>query len=154
VAIAQLAMLGLGAVVFLRWFHRAYANLRPLGAEPRHRSGWAVGHWFVPILNLFRPKQIADEIWQGSEPQRDERPPRLLSWWWAALIAAGVLAQAASRVDASAEAIGDFRTASWLFVLSDAGGVAPGLLALAVVSRTTARQEAAARRLATGIDEL
>jgi hypothetical protein len=43
VAMAQLTMLVVGAVFFLRWVYRAHANLRPLGAEPRHSSGWAVG---------------------------------------------------------------------------------------------------------------
>ena len=43
VAMAQLAMFVVGAVFFLRWFYQAYANLRSLGAVPRHSSGWAVG---------------------------------------------------------------------------------------------------------------
>ena len=48
---------------FLVWFHRAYTNLHSLGMEPlRLRAGWAVGGWFVPILNLVRPKQIMSDI--------------------------------------------------------------------------------------------
>ena len=31
-------------------------------------AGWAIGPWFVPILNLFRPWQIAVETWEGSDP--------------------------------------------------------------------------------------
>ena len=33
----------------------------------RYGNGWAIGAWFVPILSLVRPKQMANEIWRGSE---------------------------------------------------------------------------------------
>ncbi|MBM3996772.1 MAG: DUF4328 domain-containing protein [Planctomycetes bacterium] len=29
-----------------------------------YTSGWAVRCWFVPILNFYRPVQIAQEIWR------------------------------------------------------------------------------------------
>jgi Domain of unknown function (DUF4328) len=56
-------------VVYLVWFSRAYKNLTSLGAtDLRYGSGWAIGAWFVPILNLWRPKQIANDIWRASDP--------------------------------------------------------------------------------------
>jgi hypothetical protein len=63
-------VLGLAtAAVFLAWFHRGYRNLRSIGTTaPRFGTGWAVGGWFVPFLNLVRPKQIADELWRASRP--------------------------------------------------------------------------------------
>lgn len=62
----------LGTVVaFLVWFRRAYRNLPALGAESlRFSSGWAVGAWFVPFLNLVRPKQLADETSGGPATRR------------------------------------------------------------------------------------
>jgi hypothetical protein len=66
----------IGAVIFLFWFHRAYANLDALGARRRHGKGWSIGGWFVPILNLFRPKQIVNDIWRGSSEAEDWRIPR------------------------------------------------------------------------------
>lgn len=57
------------AIIFMTWFHRAYANLEPLGNPSlTFTPGWAVGCWFVPILNLYRPLQIAQEIWGKSDP--------------------------------------------------------------------------------------
>jgi hypothetical protein len=76
VAVAQLAALVVGAIFFLRWFQRAYANLRPLGAEPKHSSGWAIGYWFIPILNFFRPVQMAGEIARGSDTHAGRGRPR------------------------------------------------------------------------------
>jgi hypothetical protein len=58
-----------------RLFRRAYRNLPALGAEsPRFSSGWAVGAWFVPFLNLVRPKQIMDDIWRASDPALPAHP--------------------------------------------------------------------------------
>ena len=37
-------------VLFLRWFHRAHANLPALGATTRFKPWWAIVGWFVPIL--------------------------------------------------------------------------------------------------------
>ncbi len=82
-----------------RGFLRAYANGPALGLhDPRFGKGWAIGAWFVPILNLFRPKQIANDIWRGSDSALPahasdswyNRPtPVLLAWWWAASSSAG-----------------------------------------------------------------
>src|SRR6476469_8990659 len=45
--------------LFLRWFHAAYRNLKALGQPNlRFTTGWAIGGWFVPFINLWRPKQI------------------------------------------------------------------------------------------------
>lgn len=67
---AQLATFVVAAILFIRWFHASYRNLRSLGTpESRFKPGWAIGVWFVPILNLWRPKQIADEIWNAGDPE-------------------------------------------------------------------------------------
>jgi hypothetical protein len=56
------------AIVFLVWLSRAYKNLRPLGVEPQYSTGWVIGSWFVPLLNLVRPFQIVKELWLESDP--------------------------------------------------------------------------------------
>ena len=48
--------------VFIVWTRRVYRNLAPLGTSPRFRPGWAIGGWFVPVLNLWRPKQILNDV--------------------------------------------------------------------------------------------
>ena len=53
-------------VFFLFWFHRAYRNLPALGGDRRYGTGWAIGSWFVPFLNAWRPKQIVNDIWRES----------------------------------------------------------------------------------------
>ena len=66
-------------VFFIRWFWSAYWNLRLLGQPgARYHPAWAIVSWFVPIFNVWRPKQIANDIWRGSEPERAGDPERRL----------------------------------------------------------------------------
>ena len=57
------------------WMFRAYNNVDAVapGAR-RYDGGWAIGSWFVPILNLFRPKQIINDIWRAATGS-PTRPP-------------------------------------------------------------------------------
>jgi len=94
ILVVQLLVTVVGAVFFIRWFSAAYKNLPSLGAENlRYGPGWAVGSWFVPILNFFRPKEIANDIWRASDPDRPisdrtgwRQAPLtpVLAGWWAA----------------------------------------------------------------------
>jgi hypothetical protein len=113
-------LLYLGTVVaFLVWFRRAYRNLPAFGAESlRFSSGWAVGAWFVPFLNLVRPKQLADDIWRASDPAlppqpgaawKQQRVPALLHWWWALFIATNLLGWASLRLGLQATTPRSFR---------------------------------------------
>jgi amino acid transporter len=65
---ANLIMLVLGMIFFIMWFRRAYYNLHMLPWHTaRHTEGWAAGSWFIPILSLFWPYQIMDDIWKGTQ---------------------------------------------------------------------------------------
>jgi hypothetical protein len=145
------------AVLFVMWFSRAYRNLPRLGVgELRYGPGWAIGAWFVPILNLFRPKQIADDLWRGSDPDlpreagdrwRAGRVPTVFAWWWALWVISYVVDTQSARMVVFPD------TPSELFVgtaLSLAGyvlSIPAGLLAMRVVRLTTERQETRAARL-------
>jgi hypothetical protein len=51
-------------IVFIFWFFCAYSNLHKLIADLKYKAGWAVGSWFVPVLNFFRPYRIMKELYQ------------------------------------------------------------------------------------------
>ncbi|MDJ0381233.1 DUF4328 domain-containing protein [Streptomyces sp. G-G2] len=89
-------LLGTGSV-FIVWFHRARVNgeaFRPdLFAK---RPGWAIGCWFVPVLNFFLPLRIAKEIWEASTQYGPDGSARSVSpapvlLWWATFIGANFL---------------------------------------------------------------
>ena len=161
VAIVQVAAYLTAMVLFIRWFHRAYRNLPALGASGiRFRPGWAIGGWFVPILGLWRPKQIANDIWRASDPDRptgqgmgwqEAAVPTLLGLWWAAFLLENWLGNIAFRLSIrGGDEIPDLERETVVFALSDLVGIAGALLAAEVVRRTTARQEERAARLAGG----
>lgn len=146
------------AVVFIRWFHRAYANLPAVGISGlRHGTAWAIGAWFVPIVSLFWPKQIADEIWRGSDPslEPDQGPswgqgkvPVVVGAWWLAFIASGLLVGAGWELWGGADTYADIKLAAIVEVTGNAIGVLSGALAFVVVDRTSERQQARATRVA------
>jgi hypothetical protein len=97
---------GLAMVVFfLIWFNRAYKNIPHLrGGPTRFTSGWSVGAWFIPILNLIRPKQIADEIWRSGDPEARRADassleiPAFVHWWWGTYVAGAIIVATGSMI--------------------------------------------------------
>jgi hypothetical protein len=57
------------AVAFLVWLHRASSNLRAFRSEPalEFTPGQAVGSFFIPFVNLFRPYAVLREVWRASD---------------------------------------------------------------------------------------
>ena len=144
------------AVAFLMWINRASKNLRPLGAlGQRFSPGWAVGWWFVPIMFFIRPYQVTAEIWNGSDPDALEREflnwkagpvSSLLPWWWALWVASSLIEIIVGfAVEANERSIGILQ----LQLLGNALTICAALLAIAVVWRTTKRQDEKHRRLMT-----
>jgi hypothetical protein len=156
IALLHLLAFVVAAVLFIRWFGRAYRNLPALGVLTlRFRPGWTIWGWFVPVLGLWRPKQIANDIWRGSDPDAPpyqewhEKPvPALFQWWWGVFIVSNILDNVAFRADLRADDISAYREAARAFLAADSAGLIGAILALLVVRSTTARQEARAVRLA------
>ena len=96
-SVIWLIALGAGAIGFLVWWYRAYSNLPGLtGYSRRFGRGWSIGAWFIPILSLFRPKQIGNDIWRGGDPKARGNEQwmslpvnPLVHWWWAIYLLAG-----------------------------------------------------------------
>jgi hypothetical protein len=77
-------------VVWCVWQHHAQANAVVLsGGGTRFTPGWAVGWWFIPIANLWKPFQTVRELWKSSHGGGWQTVATwsLLGWWWATWIA-------------------------------------------------------------------
>ena len=149
----QLTLIILTAIIFLLWTHRANKNLSALGAKDlKFTPGWAVGNWFIPILNFFRPAQVMVEIWKASDP-RDEsglewktaNSPPIVNWWWIAYIGSSILGTWTGRIDFSTATLQQIMTTSWLGALSDLASVVAGILAILMVRDIDRRQEEKAK---------
>lgn len=133
--VQAVALIGCVAA-FLLWFSHSYAAL----PQRRWRSGWAVWSWFIPILNLFRPKQIANDLWRagGSE---DVSP--LLHWWWAVWLLSNFLTNSAFRLGIDANTVKEMRAATQMDLAASLATIVAAVLAIAVVRSTTRRLEPA-----------
>jgi hypothetical protein len=148
------------SIAFVAWFFRAYQNIERLGARGlRVKPGWAIGSWFVPILNLFRPKQIMNDIWRASDPAlpaaeargwQHGAVPGLLHWWWAAFLIGGSASNMAGLTIETSATVPAQQSAATLAVFADGGRILAAALAVLVVRAVTSRQEGRATRVAGG----
>jgi hypothetical protein len=155
----QTACYVLCTIAFLAWYGRAYRNLRRLGAGGlRWGNGWAIAYWFIPILNLFRPKQVVNDIWRASDPDgapgtawSDGRVPALVHWWWALWLISSFAERILFRQSMEAgNSPSEFVSLSQTYIVWDLIDVIPAALAFLVVMKITARQEERRRRFERG----
>lgn len=159
----SIVVLLLTAVLFLVWFRRAYRNALyfDTGGRARFKPGWAVGAWFVPFLNLVRPKQIADDIWRTSNPQRpvtdhrwdEEAPSRLVMIWWVAYVVGYVLDRGLSGVIARGTTLPELLNAERVSVVLAIAEIISALLAIAFVAGVRRRQAQRIRALSEYVPE-
>jgi hypothetical protein len=134
------------AVVFIRWMYAAYRNVSVVApGERRYGAGWAIGSWFVPILNLFRPKQMINDIWRaGGRDAQDAQPGWLLVSWWLLFLLSSWIVNAAARSYINAETAEEIKTGTILYFVSDAMSVVCAILAIVIVRQATDRLDAEA----------
>jgi hypothetical protein len=68
-----------------RWIYRTNANAHLLSEEMTISPGWAVGWYFIPVANLWKPFQAMKESWLATHYSGNwhaEPVPSLLGWWW------------------------------------------------------------------------
>lgn len=137
-------------ICFLIWVHRANVNASVLSDEAMEFSpGWAVGWFFVPIANLWKPFHVVKEIYFRSRPPDASAVPSnptLVGAWWALWLTDGFLGQLAFRMNMNAEELDVLIRASKVGMLSDVMGIPEGIVALVLVSRICAMQIARVSR--------
>ena len=146
IGLVQLALTIAAAVVFIRWLHAAYRNLEVVApAEKRYSPGWAIGSWFVPIMNLFRPKQMVNDVWRaGGGDSDDAKPGLLLLGWWLLWLTSSFMVNVAGRSYMNADTPEELRTGTILYFFGDAMQAISAVLAILVVRRGTERLDARA----------
>ena len=155
-SIVSLVALALTGAAFIFWFRRAYVNLPALGARGlRYSNGWTIGAWFVPFLNLVRPKRIADDIWRASDPEAapeqgaawlQQPVSRLITLWWAISIIGRFVAPILLR-GVNTSTPGGLRTHDTYDLIITVIDIAGAVLAALVVREITQRQRARARAI-------
>lgn len=82
-------------ITFYFWVYFMNKNVRALGATGlKYGPAWAVGCFFVPFVNLWKPFQMMEELWKGSQNPKAWREigkPSILGFWWASWIFSSIL---------------------------------------------------------------
>jgi len=148
-----LLAVAVAGIAFLVWFRRAWRNLKSLGGRDlKYSTAWAVGGFFVPILNLYRPIQVMREVWHGSDPsnlERDLQPdgpqirnqlptPAMIAWWWGLLDVSMLLGRTAIRIVlGDGSTIDQLHAANTLYILDSMVCIPAVVLAIRIVNRIT-----------------
>lgn len=57
-------------ILMIVWTHTGYRNLKFLEiSDPPRTTGWAIGGWFIPVVNVFLAKHIINKIWRATGPK-------------------------------------------------------------------------------------
>ena len=154
------ATIGYGVVllatipVFATWIVRAHRNLPALGAERLDvRPGWAVGWFFIPFANLWKPFTAMRTLWKASHNGPGWEYEDLPWWvgaWWVLWLVSGALDRVLSGLSAGATGIEALRSVTEVSMASDGASLVVYGLAARLVYRIWQAQNAqrAAREVA------
>jgi Domain of unknown function (DUF4328) len=67
--IINIAIKFIAIIISLCWFYRADKNIHAFGAKEVSSPKMAVMWFFVPILQLWKPHKVAQQIWKVSNPE-------------------------------------------------------------------------------------
>ena len=139
-------------VVLLMWIYRANKNLRSLRpAGLSFTPGWAVGWFFVPFMNLFRPYQVVSEIWKASDPKlgraddtswKAAATSPLVGCWWALFLISNSIANIALRTVFGGIGLSDLLNSTYAYMVSDGIDVVYLLVTISMVRGISQFQEA------------
>lgn len=144
IGMLQMLLYLVAGIVILRWIYFANYNARRLGAVDMQTSpGWAVGYYFVPILNLWRPYSAMKEIWQASVNAvgwRNQPVSNLLPLWWFLWIANAILGNLSFRLSFRAQDIQDFISSTAVTIISDIVWIPLCFVFLTIIRRISEMQ--------------
>jgi hypothetical protein len=138
-AVIELCLaLGTG-LAFITWFFRARRAAEGYNERLlRFGTGWAIGAWITPVLNLWRPPQMVNDVLNALEtPPRSwharKRAYPLVAAWWTVLMAG----RCAGLAEPDLTTISKVRLASYLGAAASVLTVAGAVLGMIVVGRVT-----------------
>jgi hypothetical protein len=138
------------AIIFLIWVYRANKNLHAFKSPVlRFSPGWAVGWWFIPFANLFRPYQITAEISKASNPELDPSlnvvlhlpAPAIVGWWWALFLIGNIVTSIAGELMSGANYIQDALNSTYTYVVADNINIIGLIVAILMVRKISQSQD-------------
>jgi uncharacterized protein DUF4328 len=144
VGIFQFVVFITAGVLSLKWIHRACFNARVRAKYMQFTPGWAVGWYFIPIANFWKPYQAMKEIWENTAEQANKSMAEgawLLGWWWTFWIVSNIFANAAFRMSLRAETIDSLLSSTRMMLASDLVDIPLTFLFIQIVRKVSSAQE-------------
>lgn len=145
IGLFQSALYLFTAVIFGCWIVRANKNVRALGAVGlRITPGWAVGYFFIPIVNFWKPLHAMKDLWQASHNPASWTTTiesRTVSAWWNLWLVSIVLAQISFRATTAAKDLKGLQMATYVQLISQAVDIPLCLVAIALVTQIANAQQ-------------
>lgn len=77
------------------WFFNAQSGVRP--ATEVFKPGWAVGYYFIPLVNLWRPMQAMVFI-RDAITKHTGSVGTIVGWWWFFWILSNIFSKVTDRI--------------------------------------------------------
>ncbi|MBD1421647.1 DUF4328 domain-containing protein [Sphingobacterium chuzhouense] len=131
------------AVMFIRWFRRAYYNLSQKDEYLSHSNKDTGICWFLPVINLYKPYQIMKEMYRNTGYLLEDHHPEtkeklslnIITFWWILWIVNNVLGQVSFRMSRNIDSIEDIFSVTTLGIVTSLIGIPLALLAIEIVRR-------------------
>jgi len=142
IGIAQTGIYIASVILFLNWFRRAYGNLHRLSVSNlKYSETMTIWAWFIPIISLFRPVQIMNEIWNETQKKikqldasytfKDLGLPVTL--WWILFIVSNFIGRYVMKTGFKDETIEQLIEGSQAILISDIMEIPEALLVILIV---------------------
>ncbi len=144
IGIAYIVVFAATVIAFGMLIHRAANNARAFGATGfKITPGWAVGWYFVPIAQFWKPYQAMSEIWRASRNPRgwqNDRAGEFLGWWWAIWVVSTALGKVAFQLTVDASELDEILRATHLMIASESIDIITIVLGILLVKRLSEYQ--------------
>ncbi len=145
IGLIEMALFIFTTVFVSIWIVRANRNVRSLGAKDmRITPGWAVGYFFIPIVNLWRPYQAMSDLWRASQNPSDwirSNVGSAVPAWWTLWIISGIVGRLAMQKSMAAHGIADLEAATWFYIINSTLHIIICFVTLAMVSQIATAQK-------------
>ncbi len=113
----------------------------------RFTPDWAVGYWFIPILNIVRPKQILDDLWRATDAKADASQgawrtlpaSTLVAAFWALSLVSSAVAIYATQT--ASQTVAELQHRNSAYLATHVLEVVTGLVLFRLVGVLTIRQD-------------
>lgn len=144
-------------IVFVTWLSRARTNAESLCPAPHRRGrGWVVGSWICPVVNLWFPFMIVDDVYRASRPTnppdlfdlRSVPGARVLGRWWTLWLISLILDRIASTTWENALTTDGLHTAATVEAIESAATLGAAVTIIMIVRQINTWQDSRATQAA------